>query len=212
MKLHELELAREQQRLGDRHFYYEDNGNIVYYGRNDSDEYIDYNHAVLSYQQCQIIEESPDKSINDFVILVDPNNEGVYTLMNKQIELESFKSVSGMLSAIKKVSNFSTAYDIKIEYTPEEENNNLKISINGKLRDNVIKNMDVENFSFKGASFFNLYFTTPCDPHFMYDQIKVSLVDLFKNKDNYFSITKELSEHDVFTKKIFDKYEYKVKL
>ena len=88
MKLHELEQARKAQAQSDKHVYFDESGNIVYYGRTESDEYVDSNHAVLSYDQCMIIEDSSNKTTNDFIIIVDPTTEGVYTLVNKQIELE----------------------------------------------------------------------------------------------------------------------------
>ena len=68
MKLHELEKARLQQQQSDRHFYFNDKGVIAYYGRIESDDYVEYNHAVLTYEQCKIIEEE-GKQINDFVII-----------------------------------------------------------------------------------------------------------------------------------------------
>ena len=58
MKLHELEQARVKQQQSDRHFYFDESGNILYYGRAESDEYLESHHAVLSYDQCKIIEEN----------------------------------------------------------------------------------------------------------------------------------------------------------
>jgi|TARA_R110000851_G_scaffold88422_2_gene193151 hypothetical protein len=211
MKLHELEQARKAQAQSDKHVYFDESGNIVYYGRTESDEYVDSNHAVLSYDQCMIIEDSSNKTTNDFIIIVDPTTEGVYTLVNKQIELETFKSATKMLSLIKKTKAPTSAYDIKIEYNPAEATENLTVSLNEKIRNNVMKNMDVNNFTFKGANFINLYFTTEKDPHFMFDTIKVDLVNLFKDGKQDFSISTELSGCDLFTKKIFDKYEYRIK-
>ena len=145
MKLHELELARKAQQQSDKHFYFDDSGSILYYGRSESDEYVQSHHAVLSYEQCKIIEET-DKTMNDFIVVIDPANEGVYTLVNKQIELESFKSATSMLSIVKKKTALTSAYDIKIEYTPADPLVNLIVSINEKLRSNVTKNMDINNF------------------------------------------------------------------
>jgi hypothetical protein len=210
MKLHELELARKAQKQSDKHFYFDDSGSILYYGRSESDEYVQSNHAVLSYEQCRIIEESPDKTVNDFLIIVDPTTEGVFTLVNKQIELESFKSATSMLSIVKKKTALTSVYDIKIEYTPADPLVNLIVSINEKLRANVTQNLDINNFTFKGVGFINLYFTTANDPHFMFDSIKVDLVKLFKEGKQVYKVSSELAECDLFTKKIFDKYEYKV--
>ena len=134
MKLHELEQARKAQAQSDKHVYFDESGNIVYYGRTESDEYVDSNHAVLSYDQCMIIEDSSNKTTNDFIIIVDPTTEGVYTLVNKQIELETFKSATKMLSLIKKTKAPTSAYDIKIEYNPAEATENLTVSLNEKIR------------------------------------------------------------------------------
>lgn len=210
MKLHELEQARVKQQQSDRHFYFDESGNILYYGRAESDEYLESHHAVLSYDQCKIIEEN-NKSVNDFIVIMDPANEGVFTLVNKQIELESFKSATKMLSLIKKKDTLTSSYDIKIEYEPLKESENLTVTINDKLRSNVISTLDVNNFSFKGANFFNLYFTTEKDPHFMFESVKVDLVNLFKEKELKYSVSNELNDCDLFTKRIFDKYEYRVK-
>ena len=210
MKLHELEQARVKQQQSDRHFYFDESGNILYYGRAESDEYLESHHAVLSYDQCKIIEEN-NKSVNDFIVIMDPANEGVFTLVNKQIELESFKSATKMLSLIKKKDTLASSYDIKIEYEPLKESENLTVTINDKLRSNVISTLDVNNFSFKGANFFNLYFTTEKDPHFMFESVKVDLVKLFKEKELKYSVSNELNDCDLFTKRIFDKYEYRVK-
>lgn len=210
MKLHELEQARVKQQQSDRHFYFDESGNILYYGRAESDEYLESHHAVLSYDQCKIIEEN-NKSVNDFIVIMDPANEGVFTLVNKQIELESFKSATKMLSLIKKKDTLTSSYDIKIEYEPLKESENLTVTINDKLRSNVISTLDVNNFSFKGANFFNLYFTTEKDPHFMFESVKVDLVNLFKEKELKYNVSDELNDCDLFTKRIFDKYEYRVK-
>lgn len=210
MKLHELEQARVKQQQSDRHFYFDESGNILYYGRAESDEYLESHHAVLSYDQCKIIEEH-NKSVNDFIVIMDPANEGVFTLVNKQIELESFKSATKMLSLIKKKDVLTSSYDVKIIYEPLKESENLTVTINDRLRSNVISTLDVNNFSFKGANFFNLYFTTEKDPHFMFESVKVDLVNLFKEKELKYSVSNELNDCDLFTKRIFDKYEYRVK-
>jgi len=210
MKLNDLEAARKLQQQSNRHLYFDDTGSIVYYGRAESEEYIENGHAELTYEQCKIIEET-DKTISDFIVIVDPTTEGVYTLVNKQIELETFKSATKMLSVVRKKKALTSGYDIKIEYTPADPLINLVVSINEKLRSNVMKSMDVNNFTFKGAGFINLYFTTANDPHFMFDSVKVDLVTLFKEGKQGFLVSSELSECDLFTKKIFDKYEYKVK-
>ena len=210
MKLHELEQARSLQQQSDKHLYFDDVGNIVYFGRTESDEYLDYSHAVLSYEQCMIIEESNNKTMNDFLVMIDPANEGVYTLVNKQIELETLKSAIQMLSIIKKKEVLTSAYDIKFEYDTTKEKKNLTISINERLRNNVLKKMDVSNFSFKGVNFINVYFTTENDPHFMFDSVKVDLVSLFKEKELHFDVSTGLEKCDLFTRKIFDKYEYRV--
>ena len=209
MKLHELEQARVKQQQSDRHFYFDESGNILYYGRAESDEYVESHHAVMTYEQCKIIEEN-NKSVNDFIVIMDPANEGVFTLVNKQIELESFKSATKMLSLIKKQNALSPNYDVKIEYDSSKKSDNLVVTINDKLRSNVISTLDVNNFSFKGANFLNLYFTTEKDPHFMFESVKVDLVNLFKDKELKYSVSNKLNDCDLFTKRIFDKYEYKV--
>lgn len=209
MKLHELEQARVKQQQSDRHFYFDESGNILYYGRAESEEYVESHHAVMTYEQCKIIEEN-NKSVNDFIVIMDPANEGVFTLVNKQIELESFKSATKMLSLIKKQDALSPNYDVKIEYDSSKKSDNLIVTINDKLRSNVISTLDVNNFSFKGANFFNLYFTTEKDPHFMFESVKVDLVNLFKDKELKYSVSNKLNNCDLFTKRIFDKYEYKV--
>jgi len=209
MKLHELELARKAQQQSDKHIYFDEVGNIVYYGRTDSPDHIEHSHATLSYEQCKIIEED-NKSVSDFLIMIDPANEGVYTLVNKQIELETLKSAIKMLSLIKKKDVLSSSYDIKLEYNTKKENKNLIVSVNEKLRSNVLKSMDLSNFSFKGADFINIYFTTENDPHFMFDTVKVDLISLFKEKELHFDVATGLETCDLFTRKIFDKYEYRV--
>ena len=210
MKLHELEQARIKQKQSVRHFYFDDVGRIEYYGRAESDEYLESNHAVLSYEQCKIIEES-DKTVNDFIVITDPTTEGVFTLVNKQIELETFKSATKMLSKVTRKTTLTSAYDIKIEYNTKTKKENLIVALNEKLRTNILKSTDPDNFTFKGANFINLYFTTPNDPHFMFESIKVDLVNLFKEKEIKFTVKNNLQDCDLFTKKIFDKYEYRVK-
>ena len=157
-----------------------------------------------------IIEESPDKTVNDFLIIVDPTTEGVYTLVNKQIELETFKSATKMLSKVIKKTALSSAYDIKIEYNYLQKKDNLVVALNDKLRNNILKSTNLQDFSFKGANFINLYFTTQNDPHFMFESLNVDLVKLFKEKELTFTVKDNLENCDLFTKKIFDKYEYKV--
>ncbi len=210
MKLHELELARKSQQQSDKHIYFDDSGKIVYYGRAESEDYLDSNHAVLSYEQCMIIEESPNKTVNDFLIIVDPTTEGVYTLVNKQIELETFKSAIKMLSKVTKKTALTSTYDIKIEYNYSKKKDNLVVALNDKLRKNVLNSTNAQDFSFKGANFIYLYFTTQNDPHFMLESLNVELDKLLKEKELTFTVKDNLENCDLFTKKIFDKYEYKV--
>ena len=116
-----------------------------------------------------------------------------------------------MLTLIKKKETLSPSYDVKIEYDSTLSKGNLIVEVNDKLRNNVVKNIELQDFSFKGANFFNIYFTTKNDPHFMFETIKVDLAELFRNKKVVFDITDNLSHCDIFTKRVFDKYEYRVK-
>ena len=54
MKLNDLEAARKLQQQSNRHLYFDDTGSIVYYGRAESEEYIENGHAELTYEQCKI--------------------------------------------------------------------------------------------------------------------------------------------------------------
>ena len=45
----------------------------------------------------------------------------------------------------------------------------------------------------------------------MFETIKVDLAELFRNKKVVFDITDNLFYCDIFTKRVFDKYEYRVK-
>ena len=44
----------------------------------------------------------------------------------------------------------------------------------------------------------------------MFESLNVDLVKLFKEKELTFTVKDNLENCDLFTKKIFDKYEYKV--
>ena len=44
----------------------------------------------------------------------------------------------------------------------------------------------------------------------MFESVKVDLVNLFKDKELKYSVSNKLNNCDLFTKRIFDKYEYKV--
>ena len=45
----------------------------------------------------------------------------------------------------------------------------------------------------------------------MFESVKVDLVNLFKEKEITYSVSSKLNKCDLFTKSIFDKYEYRVK-
>ena len=44
----------------------------------------------------------------------------------------------------------------------------------------------------------------------MFESLTVDLITLFKEKEAKFTISNKLKDCDIFTRKIFDKYEYKV--
>tara|TARA_B100002019_G_C21237175_1_gene583415 strand:+ start:927 stop:1544 length:618 start_codon:yes stop_codon:yes gene_type:complete len=201
MKLEDLEKARKAQQRSDRHVYFDDTGNIVYYGRADSDDYSEYNHALFTYEQCRIFED-PDnkKSTNDFLVFVNPNEEGVYSFVTKVIELEKFKSATKMLSQVRVSDNDD--YDIKIT----TKKKNVTIEISEKLRTNITKNVNVDNFSFKGEERFAIYLTSYNDPHFLYDSIEISLKDLFKVEQLKFTVDSDTTGKSIYTRKLFDKY------
>jgi len=201
MKLEDLEKARKAQRQSDRHVYFDDTGNIAYYGRAESDDYSEYNHAVFTFEQCLIFEDPKnDKSINDFLVFVNPNEEGVYSFVTKVIELEKFKSATKMLSQIRKSDK--TDYDIQIKTDKKK----LTVTVNEKLKNNITKNVNIDNFSFKGEQRMALYITTQDDPHFLFDSIELSLSDLFKKESLEFNLTHDSTDKSIYTRKIFDKY------
>ena len=201
MKLEDLEKARKAQQRSDRHVYFDDTGNIVYYGRAESDDYAQYNHALFRYEQCLIFEDPKnDKSTNDFLVLTNPNDEGVFSFVTKVIELEKFKSATKMLSQIK-VSDI-TEYDIKIV----TDKNKLSINVSEKLKKNVTKNVNIDNFSFKGEERIAIHVTSLNDPHFLYDSIEVSLKELFQVDKLEFALDVDTEDKSIYTRKIFDKY------
>ena len=201
MKLEDLEKARKAQRRSARHVYFDDIGNIVYYGRAESDDYAEYHHATFTYEQCLIFEDPKNqKSTNDFLVLTNPNEEGVYSFVTKVIELEKFKSATKMLSQVRMSDN--TEYDIKIV----TEKNKLCINVSDKLKNNIVKNVNIDNFSFKGEERIAIHITSLNDPHFLYDSIEVSLKDLFQTDQLEFTLDVDTEDKSIYTRKIFDKY------
>ena len=201
MKLEDLEKARKAQRRSDRHVYFDDIGNIVYYGRAESDDYAEYHHATVTYEQCLIFEDPKNqKNTNDFLVLTNPNEEGVYSFVTKVIELEKFKSATKMLSQVR--MSDKTEYDIKIV----TEKNKLFINVSDKLKNNIIKNVNIDNFSFKGEERIAIHITSLNDPHFLYDSIEVSLKELFQTDQLEFTLDVDTEDKSIYTRKIFDKY------
>ena len=201
MKLEDLEKARLAQQQSDRHVYFDDKGTICYYGRTESDEHLDYSHAVFTYDQCSIFEDSSNnKSVNDYLVLVNPNEEGVFTFVTKVVELEKFKSASKMLSQVR--LSESTEFDVKIQAVKDT----ITVSLSEKLRTNITKNVDVSNFTFKGEQRMALYVTSLDDPHFLYDSIEISLQELFKNEQLVFELNNDCTNKSIYTKKLFDTY------
>ena len=201
MKLEDLEKARKAQQQSDRHVYFDDVGNIIYYGRAESSDYAESNHAIFTYEQCKIFEDPKNqKTINDFLVLVNPNEEGVYSFVTKVIELEKFKSATKMLSQVK--LSDADEYDIKIS----TNKNKISINVSEKLKTNITKNVNIENFSFKGEERFAIYLTSLNDPHFLYDSIEVSLKDLFKVDQLEYTLDVDTTNKSIYTRKLFDKY------
>jgi len=201
MKLEDLEKVRKAQQRSDRHVYFDDTGNIVYYGRAESVDYLEYNHATFTYEQCLIFEDPKNKkTLNDFLVFVNPNEEGVYSFVNKVIELEKFKSATKMLSQIR----VAETDDFDIQVTANKKK--LTVTVNKKLKNNITKNVNIENFSFKGEQRMALYITTQDDPHFLFDSIEVSLSDLFKKDSLEFDLKHDTTDKSIYTRKLFDKY------
>ena len=201
MKLEDLEKARLAQKQSDRHVYFDDIGNICYYGRTDSSDYLEYNHAVFTYDQCSIFEdEKSNKIINDYLVLVNPNEEGVYTFVTKVVELEKFKSATKMLTQVRLTEN--TEFDIKIHTVK----NTMTVSLSDKLRTNITKNVDVNNFTFKGEQRIALYVTSLNDPHFLFDSIEILLQDLITNEQLVFDLNNDCTNKSIYTRKLFEKY------
>jgi hypothetical protein len=134
------------------------------------------------------------------LVLVNPNEEGVYTFVTKVVELEKFKSATKMLTQVRLTEN--TEFDIKIHTVK----NTMTVSLSDKLRTNITKNVDVNNFTFKGEQRMALYVTSLNDPHFLFDSIEILLQDLITNEQLVFDLNNDCTNKSIYTRKLFEKY------
>jgi hypothetical protein len=145
--------------------------------------------------QASILE---GKNVNDYIIKTDPIHDTKHTIIVRPQHINHIKT-SDFIEKIEKSK--SRSYDISIKL----ENDNFIAKLSSKTK-KLYEDIDPKTASIKGIKFFSFYLTVDNDPHYMLHTVRCTLHDLLIKKQVKIKIPKNLTQCDVYTMKIFDKY------
>jgi hypothetical protein len=146
-------------------------------------------------EQASILE---GKNVNDYIIKTDPIHDTKHTIIVRPQHITHIKT-SDFIEKIEKSK--SRSYDISIKL----EKNNFIAKLSNKTK-KLYKDIEPKSASIKGIKFFAFYLTIDNDPHYMLHTVRVTLNDLLINDEVKVKIPDNLTQCDVYTMKIFDKY------
>lgn len=145
--------------------------------------------------QASILE---GKNVSDYIIKTDPIHDTKHTILVRPQHIEHIKT-SDFIEKIEKSK--SRSYDVSIKL--EKDTFIAKLSNKTKK---LYKDIEPKLASIKGIKVFSFYLTINNDPHFMLHTVRCTLHDLLIKDQVKIDIPKNLTQCDVYTMKIFDKY------
>jgi len=176
---------------------FESNGSILSVSPNDMghEDSDNLNKAIFTKEQVKILE---GKNWNDYIVKTDPIHATKHTIAVKPIE-KQFVKTSDFLEKIE--LSKSRSYDISVKL----KDNTFTVKLSNKTK-KQFKDIDTKIASIKSIRQFAFYITAENDPHYMLHTERVTLKDLIDNTSVEREIPLELTQCDVYTMKIFDKY------
>ena len=156
---------------------------------------INLSKAIFTKDQVKILE---GKNWNDYIVKTDPIHNTKHTIAVKPIE-KQFVKTSDFLEKIE--LSKSRSYDISVKL----KDNIFIVKLSNKTK-KQFKDIDTKIASIKSIRQFAFYITAENDPHYMLHTERVTLKDLIENTSVERNIPLELTQCDVYTMKIFDKY------
>ena len=145
--------------------------------------------------QASILE---GKNVSDYIIKTDPIHDTKHTILVRPQHIEHIKT-SDFIEKIEKSK--SRSYDVSIKL--EKDTFIAKLSNKTKK---LYKDIEPKLASIKGIKVFSFYLTINNDTHFMLHTVRCTLHDLLIKDQVKIDIPKNLTQCDVYTMKIFDKY------
>ena len=189
------DLIKEQVE-SDVHVIFDDQGNILSISPVNADmDEGDNRKITFTREQVSILK---DKNLNDYIIKTDPIHDTKHTILVRPQHIEHIKT-SDFIEKIEKSK--SRSYDVSIKL--EKDTFIAKLSNKTKK---LYKDIEPKTASIKGIKFFSFYLTVDNDPHFMLHTVRCTLHDLLIKDQVKIDIPKNLTQCDVYTMKIFDKY------
>lgn len=186
----------KEQAESDVHVIFDDQGNILSISPVNADmDEGDNKKITFTREQVSILK---DKNLNDYIIKTDPIHDTKHTIVVRPQHVQHLKT-SDFIEKIEKSK--SKKYDISIKL--EDDIFIAKLSSKTKK---LYEDIDPKTASIKGIKFFSFYLTVDNDPHYMLHTVRCTLHDLLIEKQVKIKIPKNLTQCDVYTMKIFDKY------
>jgi len=177
---------------------FDSDGSILSVSPNDMGHDFSNNNlskAIFTKDQVKILE---GKNWNDYIVKTDPIHNTKHTIAVKPIE-KQFVKTSDFLEKIE--LSKSRSYDISVKL----KDNIFIVKLSNKTK-KQFKDIDTKIASIKSIRQFAFYITAENDPHYMLHTERVTLKDLIENTSVERNIPLELTQCDVYTMKIFDKY------
>lgn len=149
----------------------------------------------------------------DFYVKISKNIAGTtHKITRKQVlEISYIRTLDNFLTEVKTMSKSADAFVLIENFTKEKK---IKISLNDIVKVLLHEGDDKDQEAV--TSFINntstaLFFTRKGDPYFLLHTLTFSPKELFDKGELYWDYNVDISDSSVYTKKILDKYSYRIK-
>lgn len=174
--------------------YFNNNGDILQIGEGKRRKNKKETKITMKREQVSILE---GKNWNLYKIEKDPIEDTVFSIQLRPTENLFVKSEEEFLQKIETGNKKDSEIIISVKeyYVKVEMSKKAKNIFQGK-----------ENVSIKGSKVLKFYFTVENDPHYMVHGINVFLKDLIEKDVVELKTPLDVTQCDVYTYKLFDKY------
>lgn len=156
------------------------------------------NWLTHDFQQDQL-EILIDKDLRKYMVCADPKVDNLYSIQLRPLEDVYLPSSKDFLTEV--TAEHQKDYEISCEIRGKD----LIVTMSDAVKKEY-ENIYPVSATRNGARILRFYITEPQDPHVMYEYKSISLADLITSKEIIRELGADLSEHSIYTNRVFDRY------